>query len=173
MLPFFLVFFLLVAYYLLLATPSFAVCPVCTIAVGVGLGLSRYLGIDDTISGLWVGALILSSSFWFSAWLQKKSLKIPQFYILNSIFYIPVMMYLLILVPLFYTQTIGHPFNTIYGIDKLVFGVITGSALFLIAIAADKQIRKIKDKQLFLYQKVVFPLILLSLTSLIFYLLIK
>ena len=34
-----------------------AVCPVCTVAVGAGLGLAEWLGIDDSISGLWIGAL--------------------------------------------------------------------------------------------------------------------
>lgn len=33
-----------------------AVCPVCTVAVGTGVGLSRWLGVDDTITGLWLGA---------------------------------------------------------------------------------------------------------------------
>jgi hypothetical protein len=29
-----------------------AVCPVCTIAIASGVGLCRYLGIDDLVSGL-------------------------------------------------------------------------------------------------------------------------
>ncbi len=29
-----------------------AVCPVCTVAIASGVGLCRYLGIDDLISGL-------------------------------------------------------------------------------------------------------------------------
>jgi len=35
-------------------------CPVCTIAVTAGVGLSRWLGVDDLISGLWVGGLLVS-----------------------------------------------------------------------------------------------------------------
>ncbi|HRZ29924.1 MAG TPA: hypothetical protein P5052_04275 [Candidatus Paceibacterota bacterium] len=31
---------------------SQAVCPVCTVAIASGVGLCRYLGIDDLISGL-------------------------------------------------------------------------------------------------------------------------
>ncbi len=30
-------------------------CPVCSISIGVGVGLCRYLGIDDLISGVWIG----------------------------------------------------------------------------------------------------------------------
>jgi hypothetical protein len=39
------------------------VCPVCTIAVAGGVGLCRYLGIDDLISGAWIGALLFSLFF--------------------------------------------------------------------------------------------------------------
>jgi len=48
---FFLLFLILS---LILANNAIAVCPVCTLAVGVGLGLSRWLKIDDLIleSGL-------------------------------------------------------------------------------------------------------------------------
>ncbi len=37
------------------ANSAQAICPICTIAVGAGVGFSRYLGIDDTIAGLWIG----------------------------------------------------------------------------------------------------------------------
>lgn len=56
---------------------TLAVCPLCTVAVGTGLGFSRFLGIDDVITGIWMGGLIVSSALWFSAWLEKKNYKIP------------------------------------------------------------------------------------------------
>jgi len=31
---------------------SYATCPVCTVAIASGLGLCRYIGIDDVVSGL-------------------------------------------------------------------------------------------------------------------------
>jgi len=34
----------------LFAEKALAVCPICTVAVGAGVGLSRWLGIDDTIN---------------------------------------------------------------------------------------------------------------------------
>ena len=49
-----------------------AVCPVCTIAVGASLGLSRWLGVDDTISGLWIGGLIVSTTLWTYSWMKKR-----------------------------------------------------------------------------------------------------
>jgi len=34
--------------------PAWAQCPVCTVAIGGSVLLSRYLGIDDLIIGIWV-----------------------------------------------------------------------------------------------------------------------
>src|SRR3990172_6032108 len=103
---------LLLTSYLLFPSTAQAVCPVCTIAVGAGLGLSRYLGIDDTISGIWVGGLILSSSFWILDFLKKKKPEFP-----TSKYQIPIifLMYLLVILPLWYGKIIGDPFNTLLG----------------------------------------------------------
>ena len=166
---FFLVIFLLSTFYFLPST-IYAICPVCTIAVGAGLGLSRYFGIDDVISGLWVGGLILSSSLWMANWLHKKELKI-KIHILN--FTVAAVFYLITLVPLYFTGIIGHPYNTIYGIDKLLFGTTIGSIVFLLSLRLDKMARKYYGRQFFNYQKVVFPVSALIILSLIFYTVIK
>ena len=78
-------------------------------------------------------------------------------------------MYLLVLIPLKLNNTIGIAQNTLWGIDKILLGTIVGSIVFLIGIWADKKVRKIKGKQLFIYQKVVFPVISLVITSLLIY----
>jgi len=52
-----------------------AFCPVCTVAVGAGVGLCRYLGIDDLISGAWIGGLLMSLTLWTIEWLNKKKIK--------------------------------------------------------------------------------------------------
>ncbi len=163
-------FFSLATSYLLLATNSYAVCPVCTIAVGAGLGLSRYLGIDDTITGLWVGGLILSSAFWAADWLHNKKVGI-KLSVLNGA--MSVLFFFVTIIPLYFTDIIGHPYNQVYGLDKLVFGTLFGMVIFLLALALDKQVRKINGRQLFVYQKVVFPVTSLAIISLIMYFGIK
>lgn len=147
---------------LLFTREAQAVCPICTVAVGAGLGLSRYFGIDDMISGIWVGGLIVSLTIWTTEWLQKKNWKISNFLVL--IFYI-----LITYPPLSWAGIIGHPFNTVFGIDKLIFGSIIGALTFLLAIWADKKVRKIKGRQLFNYQRVVFPILSLTVFSLVLY----
>lgn len=167
-----LVFFLLLtAYFSLQPSEVQAVCPVCTVAVGAGLGLSRYLGIDDLISGIWVGGLIMSMSFWLVDFLNKKSEKVRSAnqFIVTSLSIIG--MYLLTILPLQAAGITGHPYNviTLMGItfDKLVFGSLVGSLVFLFGVWLDKKERQIKVKILFPYQKVVFPVVSLIIASLL------
>ena len=191
------VFLLITIYKLLIARVALAVCPVCTIAVGAGLGLSRFLGIDDSVSGVWAGGLTLSSSFWLSDWLARKlksKYKLPRtkvrgipqaekfvsrFYpraklldivARNKTWLVAILMYGLVFIPLWFAEIIGHPFNTIWGIDKFIFGAVVGSATFLKTVWLDRKVRQIKGKQLFSYQKVVFPIIGLLLASLVLFL---
>ena len=152
--------------YSLFVTKVSAMCPVCTIAVGAGLGLSRWLGVDDTVSGIWVGALLLSSALWFYNWLSAKYPKFKsKYYLALSI----ILTFAIVLIPLAKADIIGHPFNTILGIDKLVFGSALGAGIFTLSIFADKKARKIYGKQFFQYQKVVFPVVLLILASIVMF----
>ena len=161
---------LLVTCCLLLAVPNvYAVCPVCTVAVGAGVGLSRWLGIDDTVTGLWVGGFLISSSLWLDSYLENKKIGFPiRTFILVLIFY------LVTILPLYFTGIIGHPYNKIWGIDKLIVGISIGSALFLASIFLDKYLRaKNGGKVLFYYQRVILPVALLILGSGVFYFLTK
>lgn len=47
-------------------------CAVCTIAVGASLELARYLGVADTIVGLWGGAFMALIGYWAILWFDKK-----------------------------------------------------------------------------------------------------
>jgi hypothetical protein len=151
---------------------TYAVCPVCTVAVVAGLGLSRYLGIDDTVSGVWIGGVILSSSFWFIDWLQKKNFKwLKKYYEFKYWKYSVLLgMYALVLLPLFRSEIIGHPFNRLWGIDKLFLGISVGTGAFLLGMFLDTKAREKHGKQFFNFQKVVFPVVALVISSLIFFL---
>jgi hypothetical protein len=145
-------------------------CPVCTVTVIAGLGISRLLGIDDLVTSLWIGGFILSFSFITISWVSKKWPKVPAKYYSLPTF---VLMYLFVLVPLKLSHIIGIKRNTFWGIDKIILGIFIGSLVFLIGIWADKKVRKIKGKQLFVFQKVVFPVLGLIISSLVFYFLTK
>lgn len=152
--------------FLAMAPQAQAVCPICTIAVGAGLGFSRYLGIDDTVTGLWVGALILSSAFWTASWLKSKSWRIPYKTASSVIFF-----YLLVIPPLYWMGMIGHPENTMLGIDKILLGTAVGSIVFILGVLLDKYLRTLNEGKVFIYfQRVICPVLLLSIFSVIFFL---
>lgn len=145
-------------------------CPVCTVTVIAGLGISRLLGIDDVITSIWIGAFILSFSFITINWIDKKW---PKIIIRKFTFPIVVIMYLLVLVPLKFGGSIGIARNTLWGIDKILLGTAVGSVAFLVGIWADKYQRSVSKKILFPFQKVVFPVLGLILSSAAFYLITK
>ena len=157
---------LLTTHYSLLTTTVYAVCPICTVAVGAGLGLSRWLGIDDAVSSVWIGGLILSSSFWLFDWTTKRKYLKPTTY---NLLLATFLMYAFVLIPLWYGKIIGHPLNTILGLDKILFGTLVGSLAFLFGVWADKNIRKNNCKKLLQYQKVVLPFTFLVIASLLIY----
>jgi hypothetical protein len=141
-------------------------CPVCTVTVIAGLGISRLLGIDDTISSIWIGGLILSLSFITITWIAKKWPKFnPKYYTVPTF----VLMYLFVLIPLKEGHIIGIVGNTILGIDKIVFGIFVGSITLLAGAFLDKLQRKKFPKIFFAFQKVVFPIVALIISSVIFY----
>jgi hypothetical protein len=145
-------------------------CPVCTVTVIAGLGISRLLGIDDLITAIWIGGFILSFAFVIINWIDKKwpKIKISRFRIL-----IIILTYLLVLIPLKWNGSIGISRNTFWGIDKIILGTFIGSVGFLIGVWADKYQRKVQTKILFPFQKVVFPVLALIILSVISFFLIK
>jgi hypothetical protein len=154
---------------LFLAFPARAVCPVCTFAVGAGVGFSRYLGIEDTITGVWIGGLIMSVSFWTVSWFEKKNWRY-KFRRLSII----AAYYLLVVAPLFWTGFIGHATNKLCGVDKLLLGIVLGSVGFSLGVYANKKLKeKNNDRVHFPFQKVVLSIAPLLILSLVFYIISK
>ena len=135
-------------------------CQLCTIAVVGGLGLSRLLGVSDLVTSLWIGALILSTSFWTINWADKKW---PKLQIIKYRLVIILLMYVAILVPLAKTPTISN----------ILVGTAVGSVILLAGIWLDKRQRQKYGKQFFEFQKVIFPVALLIVASLVTYLLTR
>ncbi|MFA5186140.1 MAG: hypothetical protein WC551_06640 [Patescibacteria group bacterium] len=153
------------AFGLLLAFPAKAVCPVCTIAVGAGLGLSRWLGVDDTVSGTWVGALLVSISIWTKDWLAKKKIVFPGATLVFFLVYVA-----LTFVPLWLGKIIGHPYNTLWGADKLILGSAFGCVIFYASAKLYEFLKKKNGGHAhFKLEKVVLPVSAIAVLSVIFY----
>lgn len=152
-----------------LALPAFAVCPVCVFAVGAGVGLSRWLGIDDSITGVWIGALLIAVSLWTANWFNKRNWTFRGMPLVVSVVY-----YALIGVPLVLRDIIGHPLNKLWGIDKLLLGIIVGTIGFILGTYWYTYLKGKNDgRPNFKFQKVIMPAGVLLVLSAIFYFLTK
>ena len=144
-------------------------CPVCTIGVVAGLGLSRWIGVDDTVSGIWIGGLLASLSGWTVIWLLKKRVNFKGMAILTTLAY-----YVLAIIPLYSKEIIGHPLNKLWGIDKLIVGVAFGTVFFVMAVIVYKVLKKKNGGHAhFKFEKVVIPLVSLIILSAFFYFITK
>ena len=154
---------------LLAALPAKAVCPVCVIAVGSCVGLARWLKIDDTISGLWIGGLIVSLIAWTLSWFDKKQWRFWGREVLVAVFY-----YASIIIPFYYKGFIGHPLNKCGGVDKMLLGMTIGSAGFLAGMIIHHFLKKHHGGRVYFpFQKVVMPIIPLAILSIVLYFVTK
>jgi hypothetical protein len=148
----------------LLATPVQAQCPVCIVTIGGSVLLSRYLGIDDLIIGIWAGGLVISLGLWTSTFIKKTFIK-KQNWILTVILWITTVL------GLKQAGFIGNPTCKIHGHDKLLTGIIAGTFAFCLAYGSDFLLRKFNKKNpgkaFFPYQRVFLPVILLVIATLI------
>ncbi len=142
-----------------------AICPLCTVTVVAATGLSRWLGIDDVISGLWIGGVTISMIVWTLDYFGKKNWRFK--------YDIPVVWlgyYVLIYASLLLGDLVFHPGNILWGIDKLILGVIIGSIFFMAAVYGYEYLKKKNQgKAHFPYEKVAMPVGMLLVLSGIFY----
>ena len=156
---------ILLALGLLWALPAKAVCPVCTVAVGAGIGFSRWLGIDDTITGLWIGALFVSVSLWTINWAKDKTWRFRGYKIASFVLYA-----LLIIAPLFWMDVFFHPLNVLWGMDKLILGMALGIVGFALSAKMHFYLKDKNDGQVYFpFQKVVMTVGALLVLSGMFY----
>lgn len=137
-------------------------CPVCTVTVCAALGLSRWLNVDDLVSGVWIGALLASMTWWTILWLNRRKIKF--------LFRQPL------IVLLYYggaywalkaTGLIGSIYSScIAGVDKVVWGILAGTLVFIQATWLTRRFH-------FPFRKVIIPVVELLILSLVFYFLTK
>ena len=139
-------------------------CPICTVGLAAGVGLSRWLKVDDVISGLWIGALILALSIWTFNWILRKKEKKPFWVLLVSL----TLWYLLTFVPMHYAGLLDAECQKVLGLNRLVFGSGLGIIVAVISLWLEKFVRRgAEKKRLFPFQKVIIPIVLLLIASFI------
>jgi hypothetical protein len=144
-------------------TASAQVCPVCVVAIGAGLGLSRWIGIDDVISSMWIGAFTIAVTSWTLSFIKKKGWSFQDDGIIITLAYL-----LLTYVPLYYAGIVGHSLNQIWGLDKIILGSIIGAVFLFLGNWLNFYLKKLNNgKVYFPYQRVFVPVFILIIISLI------
>lgn len=150
---------------LFVAKSAYAFCPVCTIAVGGALILLEKFGVDNTITGLWIGALLLSFSFMTLVWLRDKKWGFP-----GDGPVVFVIVYVSTLLPLYWKNLIGAPGRNLWGMDKLLLGFLIGTVFFYVFYVLYLIIKKKNGGHAwFPFQKVIMPVFPLIVWTIIFY----
>jgi len=163
------IIFSLLATVLLPTAKALAFCPVCVVAVAGGVGLSRWLGVDDTITGLWIGGLLVAMAGWTNNYLAKKKISFGGIKVL-----VPVAYYVLVVGPLYRSEIIGHPLNKFWGIDKLILGIAIGSVFLLLGMWLYEILKKKNNGHAhFPFEKIILAVSPLIILSAVFYFLTK
>ena len=158
---------LAVALMLVLSSNAWAnpACAVCTIAVGASLEIARTLGVDDSIVGVWAGALLVMIGFWTIRWFEKKNwnFKGRDFWIIIVSVSMIGFMYVSEL-------TYSPEAILVFYLDPFLFSTLLG-ALVMYYSSEFYQWMKAKNggHAHFPFEKVVVPVVALALTSMYFY----
>src|SRR3989338_2389781 len=126
-------------------------CPLCTAATVVGVGVTRSLGWDDSIVGVFVGAMIVSSALWANNIFKKRNIGGNAILRIGSI---TLATFVLTILTFYYAGLFG-PANIyrIFGIEKIIFGTISGAIVSFATFFTSNEIkRKNEGKVLFNYQ---------------------
>ncbi len=140
-----------------------AICPMCTIAVGAGLTFLEVWGVDLLLAGIWAGGLTLSLVFWTASYMNRRGIKSGYWYLLDFILYYAFLgaVYLL--------PEFKFGAKTLWGIDKLLLGIIVGTVLFYIGAKLHARIKaKNGGKSKFPFQKVIIPISFLVIATIVF-----
>src|SRR3989338_1586455 len=115
-------------------------CPLCTATTIIGVGVTRSLGWDDSIVGVFVGAMIISSALWFNNFFKKRNIGGNAFLRIGSI---TVATFVLTILSFYYAGIFG-PATTyrIFGMEKIIFGTLSGAVVSFAAFFASNEIKR-------------------------------
>lgn len=157
---------------LVFTTPVLAHCPLCVAGAGVGLTLTRWVGVDDSITGIWLAAFLGAVSFW-SEKPVFKFLRVDKPRVRNLLR--PVLLFVIFAATLwsFYRFNLVVKHGDVFGLDKLTFGLLTGGIVFYLVDLVNDLVIKAHGRVYFAYQRIVVSLGSMVLLSLFDYILIN
>lgn len=159
---------LILLFVLAVCLPAYAnpACAVCTVAVAASLEIARYFGVDDSVVGVWAGALLALLGYWMIVWFDKKNWRFAgrDFWLIAlsvamiGFMYVGEMSYR------------PEPLLFFLYLDPFLFSVIAGAVVFnpfqpLLSVDEGKN----GGHAHFPFEKVAVPVLALALLSVYFY----
>ena len=159
--------FFLFPLFLTLISSVRAHCPLCTGAAIGGVALARVFGVDDSISGLFMGAMVASTALWFSKLAKKKiNFKFQDAAFIVASFFLTVIPFyaagLITNVDMVKSMPEHHAMLGlgVFGIDKLLTGILFGTLGIWFALWLSDAIKENRNnKSLWPFQGVSFVVI--------------
>lgn len=149
------------------------ICDLCTVGVVAGLGITRYFGIDDTVSGVWIGAVLIVLISGINTYCEKKKW---NFRFREALIAISTLGFSYFS---FYMAGLIRPGNvlfrnTLYDLpytwaDKILVSSVTGALVLIGASSLYQWMKKKNGKPHFPFERVVLPIVALTLTSIGFF----
>jgi len=143
-------------------------CPLCTGAVVAGAIGAKYLGLDITILGIFVGAFAISLGLWISRKI-KNYFKYQSTLILTSSFFLTIAPSLAFIKDMTYISLLSK----VFFVNKLLIGSIIGALVTLLAYKIHNHIKLKHGRVLFPYQGVILTILFLFLVSIPVYFIFK
>ena len=153
---------------LVLLTPAFAHCPLCTAATGAAVLVTRSYGIDDLAVGTFMGGFVLSTSLWSDRILKKRN-KGSQYIPLQGLI-LTLFGLLFTLITFYWANLMGPLLPTLYGLNKLFLGTLVGTAVAFSGFELHKLIRNNMQRSIIPFQGIVLTLLSLIVVNIGFYL---
>ncbi|MBI2970943.1 MAG: hypothetical protein HYY37_00825 [Candidatus Aenigmarchaeota archaeon] len=142
---------------------AMAHCPLCSAATGMAVATTRIYGIDDAVVGLFIGGFAVSTALWMHNVAFKRNGKKMMIAYQQHIFVLVSLALTLVTV---YLAGMLDSKYLIFGMDKLFFGTIAGTAVASLAFVAHQQLRAGNGNSNFIpMQGIILPLAALVVAS--------
>ncbi len=148
--------------------PAYAnpACAVCTVAVAASLEVARYFGVDDSVVGVWAGALLALLGYWMIVWFDKKN-----WHFAGRDFWLIVLS--VAMIGFMYVGRMEYRPEPLLGflyLDPFLFSVIAGAAVLILSNRFYQWMKaKNGGHAHFPFEKVAVPVLALTALSVYFY----
>lgn len=137
-------------------------CPICTIAIGAGVGVAESLGVPSVVVGIWAGALLTLLGYWMIKFFDKRGWKFWG----RDVLLIGVSVAMIGFAYVGDLQYTPQEIWSVIYLDPILFGALLG---MVVLIVVEKLYEWMKRKNgghaHFPFERVVLPVVALALVS--------